>query len=404
MAEQREKLLGTDVKVTGLELARVADESKADTRISLTRVELDHLSGELGGLEYSASALSIDGAESTLGHGQMRAQAVDLADFRLRGERVELCARRVSCPSGLVYSSHRELYAPHVSFEDVHLVIDDPVALARRDRAQEPESEPLDLRFLDVLQGRLDIDLAVDMTLPWVGRRRVTHYFRVPIAEGTIDYEELENDVHWLEAAFLTLDISGDRLILARDVPLLPVSGKTLLWWPLEPEDVPLAAYRRVHLRNLFRWRVPEPKKSTAEKPDKGKSCKSKLALHALAMENVKLALHANAPAQLSLPSGACIQFGDEHSPGLVNLVLTGELRYQAGAGEDAPRTALSGAVDLIDVTLSDLSLGRGSISVDRLHIAGIERLEADFHGFRPDRVELAIGRMAATNVRVQLP
>jgi hypothetical protein len=402
MADKREKLFGADLKVAGLRLEYAAEGAQADKRISLTHLDIEDFSGEVAGLSYGARALSIDCVETTLGHGPVRAQAADLADFRLRGEHVELSARRVSCPSGLVYTGHRELYAPHLSFEDVRLVIDDPIALLQRDRAQAPEREPMDLHFLDVLQGRLDIDLAVDMTLPWVGRRRVTHYFRIPIDSGTIDYEKLENDVHWLEATFLTLDVVGDRLVLARDVPLLPYSGKALLWWPLEPEDAPLAAYRRVHLRNLLRWHVPERKKAAADKSDKNKPAKSKLALHALAMENVKLALHASAPAQLCLADGASLQFGDDHSPGLANLMLTGELRYLADA-DDAPRTALRGSADLLDVTLSDVSLGRGSISVDRLHIGGIEHFEASFHGFRPQRLELVIGRMAATNVRVHL-
>jgi hypothetical protein len=230
------------------------------------------------------------------------------------------------------------------------------------------------------------------MTLPWIGRRRVTHYFRVPIQNGTIDYEKLDNDVHWLEAAFLEIDLVGDTLVLARDLPLVPYSGKALLRWPLEPEDVPVAKFHRVHLRNLLRWEVPRREKKE----------KSKLTLHTLAMKNMEVRLHAKAPAQVELGNGALIRFGDEGQSGVVGLDVKGELRYQA-AGE-AEHTALSGTIELLDITVKDFPLGAASVSVDRLHIGQIDHIEVGFDGFRPNRLELAVSRIAATNLRVQLP
>jgi hypothetical protein len=55
---------------------------------------------------------------------------------------------------------------------------------------------------------------------------------------------------------------------------------------------VPLARYQRVHLRNLLRWEVPPRPR------DKGKS---RVILHAIAMEKIRLHLNANAPAVLEL-------------------------------------------------------------------------------------------------------
>src|SRR5690606_11864726 len=72
----------------------------------------------------------------------------------------------------------------------------------------EPPADPeprrrLDLDFLDRIDGRLDVDLTVDVTLPVLGSRRKTHHFRVPIAKGTFNYKDLEGDLAKLEDAFI---------------------------------------------------------------------------------------------------------------------------------------------------------------------------------------------------------
>ena len=451
------QLLGGNVQATGLSLSSTERGTTSELRkLALTRLDVDGVEGTLGDVSYRVAEISLDGLAATLGQGQITSEGADLSGLSLLGPGYRIEIRRCSCPSGLLTAGAREWIAPHVSFEDVRVVIDDLSSLlARRsestsntdsqvdstldsttDSSQSQSASPspagvspspagvspssagvspIDLHCLDALHGQLDIDLAVDMTLPWVGRRRVTHYFRVPIDHGTIDYERLEDDVHWLEATFLTIAQIEDRLVLARDLPLMPISGKTLLWWQLEPADIPVADLRRVHLRNLVRPRVAE----RSRKRDKGKS---KLLLHALAMQNIKLALHTDTPVQLGLPGGAMLQLGDDDSAGLAGLTLEGELRYarpnleatdvsqksvtpnsDPAESADRPdqRTSLRGSVALLDMTLNDLALGKATISVDRLHIGSLEQIELWFDGFRPDRLELSIGRMAATNVRV---
>jgi hypothetical protein len=424
--KKSEKTFGADLRITGLGLYTSEEGAAPATRkVALGRFETDNIEGRVAGLNYRAGKLSIDGLQTTLGRAQVTAEAADLVDLGAHTDAgdVSMSVGRISFPRGLMFTSHEELFAPHASIDDARIVIDDLGKLLAKERSEPEEAEEaeqaeqagtggaqpagapaatgddapggdrrVDLRFLDVFDGQLNIDLAVDMTLPWIGRRRVTHYFRVPIENGTIDYEKLDNDVHWLEAAFLQIDLVGDTLVLARDLPLVPYSGKALLRWPLEPEDVPVAKFHRVHLRNLLRWEVPRPAKKE----------KSKLTLHTLAMKNMEVRLHAKAPAQVELANGALIRFGDEGQSGVVGLDVKGELRYQA-AGE-AEHTALSGTIELLDITVKDFPLGKASVSVDRLHIGQIDRIEVGFDGFRPNRIELVVSRIAATNLRVQLP
>ncbi len=419
------KTFGADMRISGLGVFSVEDGTPEPySKIKLERLETDHFTGQLDDLEYRAEELSIDTLQT--GRGQTTAESLDLGSLEARSKdgNIEIVAHRIGCPSGLLFTSDEELFAPHASVEDAHIIIHDLGKLGEPDEPgdksgdksgdkpanesgdkpsterpaekQPAEQEPMSWHFLDALQGKLDLDLILDMTLPWIGQRRATHYFRVPIEDGTIDYEKLEDDVHWLESAFLTVERVDDTLVLTRDLPLVPYSGKALLVFPLEPEDVPIAAYRRVHLRNLVRPQVPK-KSGKASKKDG----KSRLTLHSLSLDNIKLSLHTKSPTQIAFPNGAILQLGDEEQPGLMNLEVTGALHYRAE--EEHEPTTLSGHIELVDVTIKDLPLGSSLVSADRLHMSAIDTIEIVFEGFRPRRLELRASRMAATNLRVQL-
>ena len=447
MAEK--KTFGADMRISGFGVfTDGVDTPDAMRKIKFERLETDHFEGVLDDLDIRADELSIDTLQTSLGRGQTTAESVDLGSLEARSHdgNIEFSSHRIGCPSGVLFTRGEELFAPHASMADAHIVIHDMAALFDRtpsntDDPPEPEGEnstqpgegeendagdehraenqagneateaapgsadqrdPMDWRFLDALQGRLHLDLVLDMTLPWVGRRKATHYFRIPIEDGTINYEKLEDDVHWLESTFLTIEQIGNQLVLARDLPLVPFSGKALLVWPLEEEDIPIAAYRRVHLRNLLRPQVPSranrKKSDTEAGKDKGKS---RLTLHTLTLENIKLSLHTKTAVQITLPDGASLQLGGDEQPGLVNLEMTGALHYQAGETSDP--TALSGDADLIDVTIKDLRLGSSVVSADRLHVSAIDKIEIGFDGLRPRRLELWASRIAATNLRIHL-
>ena len=477
------KTFGADMRISGFGVFRVSHESDdsrgsgaagaGETKIRLERLETDHFEGRAGDLSYRADQLTIDALQTTVGRSQTTAESIDLGSLEATSDdgNFTLVAHRIGCPRGVLFTSGEEVFAPHVTIEDAHIIIRDLSGLGARSRpvtgqksgervsaddesageagetsgatgegasaapgdgapdagpvkervpeASSPDTAPargdapgghaMDWHFLDVLQGRLDLDLVLDMTLPWIGRRQATHYFRVPIENGTIDYDKLEDDVHWLEAAFLTIELVDEQLVLARDLPLVPFSGKALVVWPLQPEDIPVAKYSRVHLRNLVRPRLPSSDrkkvrsgKSEAANPGKGKDRgKSRLTLHALTLENIKLALRTETPAQISLPNGAFLQLGGEDQSGLVNLEMTGALHYESG--KQTEPTALSGNIALVDVTIKDLPLGASLLSADRLHMSEIDSIELTFEGFRPRRLEIRATRIAATNLRVAL-
>src|SRR5690606_31675043 len=182
----------------------------------------------------------------------------------------------------------------------------------------EPPADPeprrrLDLDFLDRIDGRLDVDLTVDVTLPVLGSRRKTHHFRVPIAKGTINYKDLEGDLAKLEDAFIDIEVRGRQLAIERRIPLIPGSEKPLVLFDLEPDEVAMAHERLVRLATLGTLRLPP-------RSDEGRSS---VQLRELDFGNVDVALEVAPP-----PAGAPVDASWNASG---NLALQGELRFAPG-------------------------------------------------------------------------
>jgi hypothetical protein len=88
--------------------------------------------------------------------------------------------------------------------------------------------------------------------------------------------------------------------------------------------------------------------------------------------------------------------FGGDDQPGLVDLKVTGAIK-DTGPG------ALRGAIGSIDTTIKDARIGPATITADRLHFDGLDRLEVTFDGFKPVSARAVIHRVTATNLRLKL-
>ena len=74
------------------------------------------------------------------------------------------------------------------------------------------------------------------------------HKLRVPVEHGVINFHELERDLSFLEDAVLDFEWKGDRLILEKDIPLVPFDNETLVSWRLDDEGQALADAERLRL------------------------------------------------------------------------------------------------------------------------------------------------------------
>lgn len=135
------------------------------------------------------------------------------------------------------------------------------------DRALAPEG--IDWRFLDALDGHVDVDVSLDVAVPVIGHRKGTHELRIPIERGVIDYKRAEHQLAAIEDALIDFELEDGRLILEKDIPLVPRDEKVLLYWALDPEERALAEEDKVRLRTLMGAlkpaRTPKQKKQDAE-------------------------------------------------------------------------------------------------------------------------------------------
>lgn len=358
--------------------------------LSAERVELDAFHLRIGDVDVRADA--VRGDRVTLGWG---------AHFELRAARLEAPAIAVSLPdvrlmtSG-VSASDVALAGPAVSIGqarvgeaslDLHLH-----ANANAESAEIAESEArahdepfLDRAVLDALAGQLDVDAAVDLTVPILGRRRATHRLRVPIDAGTVDFLALEHNLSKLEDALLDFSVRDGALVLERVNPLRPTRGhgKPVVAWPLSPADLELAKKNRVRLAVLPTARVvgsDEPKESGPPT----------VALRHLGL----LAIHANLTLAPRTPTRGILR-----PTSLSSLSLSGDVQYDPG--EPAPPGAIHGRLEGFAASVVGLPLGTSTLGVGALSVGAMTDLEVTFADVTPTHVRLRLRDVTLDGLRI---
>jgi hypothetical protein len=283
----------------------------------------------------------------------------------------------------------------------------DPTAAA--DPAAEAQARGQRFRLLDGLQGQLDVDLYIDATYPVYGERKVTHHFRIPIADGAIDYKKLEKSLATLEDAVLDIELLPGELILEKDLPLVPFDNQTLVRWRLEPHEQALAAVQRVRLSTLLKAELPEPDKSVADRREK--DGKGPLQLHRLELRELDLRLEElSKGGVIDLGSAGRLRFvvdgggGDAKAKPLEDLRVHGVLRHVT-AGDTSPGELQLGCARL-RCDLEALQTGDRALSARGLQLEGLDhqRSKLSFDGLEPKELTLAVASLSATDLRLGQP
>jgi hypothetical protein len=209
----------------------------------------------------------------------------------------------------------------------------------------------------------------------------------VPIQEGGLDFRALDDNLDWLEGAFLDIKHDGDKLAITWKVPIVG-SSRDLISWKLDEEAATLASFGRVPVRSLADFRV----KGGGGAGDKSGKRKT---LQALSLDAIDFALSLVAPRSVEA-GGGVIMFGGDDSPGMVDLKVTGAIN-------DKRPGNLRGTIGSIDTTIMDVRVGPALVTCDRLHFDGIDELEVVFDGFSPTKVTVVVHRVTATNLALKL-
>jgi hypothetical protein len=321
-------------------------------RASAPELRVSDLTVDWGGEEFRFEIGAADAAalEVVSGSNRLQASGVELLALRSLGARVrlgDLRAARVELEAGLGQSP----------------------ASAAREESEMDRAPLLDLGLLDTLEGRLDVDVEVDLSVPILGHRRATHELRLGIDGGAIDYLELEHGLSRLEDALLDFSVREGKLVLERGLPLLSTRGrgKPLLLWDLDEVDHARAVReRRVRLSLLPQYR---PAKSDDDEQEKGGG--SAFKLRALSLSNLA--------ATLSLTQSRAGIGGVLPELTFAALTVQGDLHHRP---DQSPPGVLQAYGSQLRALLRDLPLA-GRIGAGGLEIAVLHSVQITFDGMR---------------------
>lgn len=327
-----------------------------------------------GGLSLSLSSLAARAVEITAG------------TTKLHIDRVEL-------KTGLTYQ-HGHVHIPHGSIGEVGVALSglQPKGGAKASDAPPAVTDRLDFSFLDGLDGNVAIDVMVDAKVPVIKRRVATHKLRVAIQDGIIDFKELEHNLSLLEDAILDFEFEGDRLILEKDLPLIPFDNETLVYWQLNDDGKALASKRHVRLSTLVHPQIPKKPEEPSDKPKK-----SSFELQRLDLDPIDATLRLLGPSRFVLANGAALRFGAQDRPAIGELRVTGALRHRIDNAQEPGQ--IEAELKELSVGLRSVQIGDRILAADDISITSVTEARVQMAGFQPTDVRAIVRGIELTNV-----
>ena len=388
----------------------------ANPAAELAQLALGEIGGHAGSFGYRAERITFRDLRAPMSVDALTGAAagwasaddveLDFGTFQLRADRLEFPAGiRMEDASGA-----RAAVAPEAKLENLVLTIDDFDAFGtpqgadgghRRagddrekadDCATTRSAAIADWDFLDAIDGHLNVDLFVDTKVPLLGRRRATHHFRIPIEHGTVDYRGVEDNLHWLEDAFLDIEVADGKLVLEQDLPLVPFAGKALVWWNLDAKELELARQRRVKLRTLLTPELPSPAPSKRKKPS--------VTFHQYGLRNLDVDLSLRRHAEVVVGDYARVKLGSGNRPGVVELKLRGDLQYHMR--RELEPTSVAGTLHRLSAGDTALTFDPVTIAASSVELGPLDEAKIGFQGLRPRWLTAKLAAATLRDLRVE--
>ena len=381
--------LSQPLKASGLALRGVglALDGKGAVGIVAERLAAKQVDLTVGGVEVSVHGLVLEGLgfrRGGNGHWKLEVQALRCKRATVTRDGT-LAVADGAVVGGLTTSTGGHLEVSRVEIPTLRLSHD--LAQAGQGPAREPAKTPrdasssrlaqLDLSALDRLNGKVDVDLTADATVPVIGSRRATHHFRLSVDHGRINYHRLEKSLSRLEDALLDFELQGKRLVLEVDLAL---KKKPLVTWQLTDEEVGFARQRQVRLRRLLRYELP---RSTA--PRTGPPA---VELRELGFANVDIALKMLGGGSLPIGDGT-LQLGVRRQSAIAQLRVQGQLGHRP-AGRP-PKGQLTWTAERLSLGADQLPLGSRQLSVAAAQIGAIAKGTVKLAGLGPQSVAATV-------------
>ncbi len=251
----------------------------------------------------------------------------------------------------------------------------------------------IDWRFLDALHGNIALDLSVDLAVPVIGSFERNYEIEIPIEGGIVDFKKLERQLGAIEDAIIDFEVEDGRLILEKDIPLMP--SKTLLYWPLGPEEQRLAKDDKIRLSTLMR--PMKPANTPAELTKAADDAREKFAdawkdrsgsgppePKSFRLLGVDIGA-ADIQLSFGTPSGTPREGRKGNIDASGRLSLHGGLRYRAeGSAPDEP--ALQLGLEAVRVATEGITIGPGKVMSGTMRV-DIEALLVGIVGAAPQSI-----------------
>ncbi len=369
-----------------LEVTQAADRTR---RLSVDCAEIDELMAATPYGHLLIGQVVLEGLTGTLaadGSLELRCERVRLDSLELRARDLDAHIERVTLTDLRHAAGHTTVEALTVGAVTLEAralpvasLLPPSWAAPRPPGPFVPPRLP-DIPFLDDLCGRVNVDAFLDVGIPILKSRAATHTVRQELVDGTIDFKKLEAGLSGLEDAVLDFEVKPGKLILEKDIPLIPWDNTTLVWWPLDAKEQELARSRqRVRLRRLLDYTLTD---FVLTKLQPTASAGAPLVtLRRVELNALDVAVSVGGPRRLELPF-ATLRLGAQGCPAVRRARATGSVKLAPGV--TTPPTTLSLLVDGVSIGLDRLALLGLTAALESLTVAAVDQLELTFSGVLP--------------------
>ena len=340
----------------------------------------------LGNVDIHGASVTIQGFELAAGEDgkvAIRLGHVTAGSVKAVLEAIELVATSVSTPGSVtIDSSGIRFDALEVGQLQARLP---DLAALRKTPPDDPTDAPPkgnrgipELPFLAMLSGQLNLDVIPDVTLPIIGTRRAKHQFRIPIERGVVGIKKLESSLSTLESMVIDFEVEDGKLVLEKDLPLVPFDNTPLVYWPLDRDAQALANDKRVAIATLLRPKLPESARKTAaeDKKKKGKA----IDLKKIDVADIDISLRCGGPTEMPVAGGR-MRLGSKDHAAIGELTIQGGVTY---APNDPVPGELRVAGKQLRLGLDAIGLGTRALSAVDVGIETLDTITVGFAGVRP--------------------
>ena len=357
--------------------------------VASKRVEIADLVLRIGELELAADSVVGLSVKIAWGAAGFRLAAASLAapSLRLTTADVELAASAVAVDA--LSLDGGTLSMARVALESGLLGLSFRPSTGATAAVAGPAEPVVEWGALDTLSGQLDVDVAVDLAVPIIGRRRATHRFRIAIDSGALDYRALERNLATLEDALLDFSVRDGALVLERVNPLFPARGhgKPIVIWDVDAADLELATRNRVRLAVLPLARFVG---DAGEKDDA--PSQSSTAVRELDLLQIE--------ARLSLAPVTSLLRGQLRPRHIGSFVCGGNVFHEPGGSRAG---SVLGELQDLSATLQGLALGTSRLDAASLTAVALAPIEIAFTDVNPSRVQVGLAGVVLERIALAL-